>query len=339
MEPERRPRLGEGGARLRVRTRLRVERGGPLDAERGLFDGDDLAAPDWDPPPAPGPRAWSIEHGHVLADVEHLLLGVTVRAAGDLVVESTLRLEGHPLGALGERMARGGRAARALHGATNAASKQVHEVVDIFSNPEALRRFAGAVRRGGLSRQQKRTLLFLALLSSAWLWLLGQVALGLAGSRLADAWSVLWSLYFASLLTNLFVPVPIEAVALGASVAVGAPAVAVACGAGKAAGAWIVYALGPVLRRAMARQEARHALVRRILGAGQRSAARFGYLALGAMLAVPFSPFDIVPVYLFSIMGLRLKPFLAAVFLAFTLRVYVVAVFGGALLRAVRLAS
>lgn len=323
---------------MKVRTRLRVERGGPRDTERGLFDDDELAAPDWDPAAEPDDRVRVVDHGHVLADVEHLLLAVHVHAGAELLVDDVLRLEGHPFGALGDRLARGGPAARGMHDLTNATSKQVHEVVDIFSSPEALRRFAGAVRRGGLSRRQKRTLLFLVLLTSLWLWLVGLAVLGLTGSPRLDQWSVLWSLYLASLLTNLFVPIPIEPVALGASASVGALGAALACGAGKAVGAWIIYSLGPALRRGMARLEAGHPAARRILGAARRFTERFGYAALGVMIAVPFSPLDIVPVYLFSIMGLRLKPFLAAVFLGFALRVYVVAVFGGALLRALGVA-
>jgi hypothetical protein len=319
---------------MRLRTRLRVEHGGTLDRERGLFDGDALAPRAWGAAEDPGQQGFALDHGHVLADVEHLLLGFeVVLRGGEPEVRSTLRLEGHPLGRLGDRLAQGGRLARAAHRLTNAAGKQVHEVVDIFSSPVALRRFALAVRRGGLSRRQKRTLLFLVLLTSVWLWLVGLAGLSLAGSASLDEWSILWSLYFASLLTNLFLPVPIEAVALTASLSVGALGAALACGAGKAVGAWIIYSLGPVLRRAMARLEARSLLTRRILVGAQRFTARFGYLALLVMIAVPFSPLDIVPVYLFSVMGLRLKPFLAAIFLGFAARVYVVAVFGAALLR------
>jgi len=318
---------------MNIRTRLRVEHGGPRDLERGLFEGEELAPRAWEASVDPGEGTFVLDHGHVLADIEHLLLGLQVRVAQDEPdVEATLRLEGHPLGALGDRLARGGPAGRAVHRGTNAIGKQVHEVVDIFSSPATLAKFAQAVRRGGMSRRQKRTLLFLLLLTSLWLWLVGLAVLGLTGSSYADEWSVLFSLYFASLATNLFVPVPIEAVAFTASLSVGAAGAALACGAGKALGAWIIYTLGPTLRRGMARLEAQHLVVRRVLVGAQRFTVRFGYVALALMIAVPFSPLDIVPVYLFSIMGLRLKPFLAAIFVGFAARVYAVAVFGGALL-------
>jgi uncharacterized membrane protein YdjX (TVP38/TMEM64 family) len=329
---------GEGVPVLRVRVRLRVERGrkGPADdVERGLFEDGEPADAAWQATPFPDARTFVLEHGHILADLDHVLLQDQVQALPDaLLVTTTVRLEGHPLRRVGERLRRGGRAARFVASVTELAWKQSHEVTDIFSQPQARRAFAHAVRHPRLlTPRQQRALLFLVLLSSAWLWVVGLVGMAVLLPRLAVAWNVAFSLYFAALATNLFVPVPMEPVALAGAVAVGPWLAAASAGAGKAVGAWIIFSLGPALRRVMARLEARSALTRRVLGGAERFALRYGDVALGLMLAVPFSPFDIVPVYLFSTMGLRLGRFLLAVFAGFTLRLLAVTLLGAQVLR------
>lgn len=320
-----------------MRVRLRVEhgRGGEADdLERGLFEGDELAGNQWLATPFPPPGTFVAEHGHVLADLDHVLLQDQVGLEGRaLLVTSTVRLEGNPLRRVGARLERGGRAARALSTGAERLSKQVHEVADIFHDPVARAAFARAVRHPvSMTSRQQRALLSLVLLSSAWVWLVGLGVLALAAPRLAGPWNLLSLLYLHALGTNLFVPVPVEPVAVGAAAVAGTGPAVAAGGLGKMVGAWIIFTLGPTLRGAMARLEARSRAVRRFLAAAEGSARRFGYVALGLMLAVPFSPFDIVPVYLFSGMGLRLGPFLLAVFLGFAARLLIVVLLGSALL-------
>ncbi|HEV8361681.1 MAG TPA: VTT domain-containing protein [Candidatus Thermoplasmatota archaeon] len=321
---------------LRVRVRLRLERG-PRgereDWETGLLEGGESVPTSWVATPLPAPGEFRIEHGHILADREHLLLQDLVRVeGGQVVVTSTTRLEGHPLGATGERLHRLGHPGRAANRFADVVWKQYHEVVDIFSDPATRRDFARAVRHPQLlTPRMQRTLLFLVLLSTVWVWLVGLLGLALASPRLSVAWNVLFTLYFASMGTNLFLPIPVEPIALASVGTLGIWLVVLSSAAGKAAGAWIIYALGPALRAGVAKLEARSRLTRAFMARAERFARRFGYAALGLMLAVPFSPFDIVPVYLFSGMGLRLRPFLLAVFAGFALRLLAVLLLGQAL--------
>lgn len=320
-----------------MRAALRLERGqrGERDdVETGLLDSLGLEPTRWEPTPLPPPDAYVHEHGHVLADLEHLLLQDQVRLRdGGVEVVSTLRLEGHVMRSLAPHLHKAGPPGRTLHRGTDLAWKQAHEVADIFADPKARREFALAVRHPDrMTPRQQRALLFLVLTSSVWVWMVGAALLLELAPGLGAAWSLAFTLYFAALGTNLFLPIPMEPLALAAVGTLGTGVTVFASAAGKAAGAWIIYALGAALRRGVRRLEERSATTRRVMAAAERFARRFGYAALGAMLAVPFSPFDIVPVYLFSGLGLRLAPFLAAVFVGFGLRLLAVLWLGEALL-------
>lgn len=327
------------GDDIYVRLRLRVERGQKGewdDEETSLFDGDEPTRNAWVATPFPPAGAFVIEYGHILADVEHLLLQdqVFVGDAETIDLTSTVRLEGHPFHGFAGPLLKAGRVGHGVHRITNLVIKQAHEVVEIYQDPVQRRAFAHAVRHPHLlTPVMQRSLLFLVLLSSLWLWIAGLTILALVWPGIANAWNVAFSLYFASLATNLFVPIPVEPLALASTGTLGAVGVAVACGLGKMVGAWIIYTLGPVLRKAMAKLEAGSLTTRRVMDRASRFARRYGYAALGAMLAVPFSPFDIIPVYLFATLGLRVGPFLAAVFIGFGLRVFVVVALGDVLLR------
>lgn len=322
---------------LWVRLGLRVERGKKGewdDEETALFDGDDPEPTAWVATPLPQPGAYVIEYGHIMADVEHVLLQdqLLQRDDGMLLLTSTLRLEGHPFHQFAEPLLKAGPVGRGLHRAINLVVKQAHEVVEIYQDPKLRREFAHAVRHPHIMTPvQQRSLLFLVLLTSVWCWLLGLTILAVVTPGLAVAWNVLFSLYFAALSTNLFVPIPVEPLAVASVGTVGIAGSILACGFGKAVGAWIIYTLGPLLRKGMAKLEAKSAVTRRVMDKASVSAKRFGYAALGAMLAVPFSPFDIIPVYLFATLGLRVGPFLAAVFVGFSLRLFMVVALGEAL--------
>jgi uncharacterized membrane protein YdjX (TVP38/TMEM64 family) len=318
---------------LRTRTGLRIERGHKGerdDEERTLFDGDEQVAMGWVACVAPPPEAFVFEHGHIHADVEHLLLQDQVRVGPEgIEVTSTLRLEGHPLHSLAEHLHKGGRPGRAANRGINLFVKQAHEVVDIFEEPQGRAAFAHAIRHPHLlTPKMQRSLLFLVLLSSIWTWIVGLTVLAVAAPGLAEAWNLVFTLYFSSLLTNLFVPIPVEPIAIGAALVIGSVAACVAAGLGKMVGAWIIFILGRSLRKAMANLEAKSQTMRRVLAAAEGFGRRYGYVALGLMLAVPFSPFDIIPVYLFSTMELKPGPFLLAVFVGFTLRMLMVVLAG-----------
>lgn len=322
---------------LWVRVRLRVERGKKGvwdDEENGLFEGDEPEPTVWVATRFPPAGSYLIEYGHVMADVEHLLLQdqVLVLDDGRVQLTNTLRLEGHPFHGFAAPLLKAGPVGKGLHRAINLVVKQAHEVADIYQDPKLRREFAHAVRHPQLlTPVQQRSLLFLVLMSSVWCWLLGLTVLAVVTPNLAVAWNVLFTLYFAALGTNLFVPIPVEPLVVASVGSVGVAGAVLASGLGKAVGAWIIYTLGPVLRKAMANLEAKSAVTRRVMDKASAFAGRFGYAALGAMLAVPFSPFDIIPVYLFATLGLRVGPFLAAVFAGFSLRLLVVVLLGDVL--------
>jgi membrane protein DedA with SNARE-associated domain len=321
---------------LYIRTALRLERGRRGvrdDEERVLFDGERAPEQGWIATREPRSDAFVVEHGHIHADEEHVLLQEQFRVeAGRIVLSNTLRMEGHPLRSFAPAFRRS-RFGHPIHVATDLAVKQTHEVVDILADPVLRGKFARAiVHPDQLTRRMQRSLLFLVLLSSVWLWTLGTVILVIGFPAWTFPWNLAWSLFFASLGTNLFLPIPIEPVALAATGALGIPLAIISSAAGKAVGAWIIFMLGGPLRRGVSRLEGRSRVARAVMWRADRFARRFGYAALGLMLAVPFSPFDIIPVYLFSTLQLRLGPFLTAVFLGFALRLFTVLVLGGSLL-------
>jgi membrane protein DedA with SNARE-associated domain len=322
---------------LWVRIRLRIERGkrGEWDDEEtALFEGDEPEPTTWVATPLPKAGAYVVEYGHIMADVEHLLLQDQFLVVGEEQVQltSTIRLEGHPFHQYAEHLLKGGFAGRGAHRFLNLLVKQAHEVVDIYQDPKLRREFAHAVRHPKLlTPKQQRSLLFLVLLTSVWVWVAGLTVLAIVAPNASVGYNLLFTMYFAALSTNLFIPIPVEPLVLASVGSVGTVPAVLASGLGKAVGAWIIYTLGPVLRKGVAALEAKSPLTRKVMIRAEAFARRFGYAALGSMLALPFSPFDIIPVYLFSGLGLRLGPFLAAVFIGFSLRLFLVVLLGEAL--------
>lgn len=316
---------------VRVRVRLRVERGKKGVADDVERDLDEASR--WTASPRPGRGTFVHEHGHVLADLDHVLLQDQVRLEGDVVVEDTLRLEGHPLGRPGDWLRRRGRVGTAALRAVEVVWKQAHEVLDIFDDRANRERFRRALRRPEhMTPKMQRALLFLVLLSSLWAWLVGVTVLALTAPSLAGPWNLVFTCFASALSTTLLLPTPVEFIVVGAAAVLGAPLAVASAAAGKAVGAWIVFTLGHGLRQAVARVEAGSPATRRFMARAERFARRFGYAALGLLVAIPFSP-DVLPITLFSTMGLRLKPFLAAVALGYALRMAAV-VFVGDLLGA-----
>ena len=80
-----------------------------------------------------------------------------------------------------------------------------------------------------------------------------------------------------------------------------------------------MFYLGGAVRKKLRAWEKEHRLVGKFVEVTEKVAKKGSYVALGAMMAIPLFP-DTLPVYLFSVLGLRLLPFLVASFVGIAVR-------------------
>ncbi|HVL87565.1 MAG TPA: VTT domain-containing protein [Candidatus Thermoplasmatota archaeon] len=180
----------------------------------------------------------------------------------------------------------------------------------------------GAARRDKPSVPPRyvHALLLFALAGAAIAWALGAAVLLAMRPDFLGSWNVAWGIFAVALLTATVLPTPYEPtlIPLAREGVLGAAVGVTAAAAGIALGAAFVYFLGGALRQEMERWT-QHGIVRGFLEYSERFARRAGYPAFLILFSIPFFP-DTFLVYLFSLLGMRLKPFLVVCFVGGVVR-------------------
>lgn len=129
-------------------------------------------------------------------------------------------------------------------------------------------------------------------------------------------------LLYYGILTRLFLPTPLEVIVPGGARILGAPAAIFLAAAGATIGSWLLYLVGMKANQGIRAWMEKRGWGRRFWAWFQRTVPKFGYAMMGLILAIPFSPDAITA--LFAVMGLRLRWFLATIFLATSVRLSLV---------------
>lgn len=177
-----------------------------------------------------------------------------------------------------------------------------------------------------MHRRHKVALVLLVLLAGALLWGAGRVVLHLLGAPTA-AWDSAWTLAAGGFLGTAVLPfISYDPILFAVRDASGAPAAVLAASIGVTLGALVVWFIGGAVRGKLETWKTKAVWLRKVIGLLEKAARKGSYAALAVMAAIPFFP-DSIPVYLFSMMGLRLGPFLGAVFLGTLVRSTIIVVF------------
>lgn len=178
---------------------------------------------------------------------------------------------------------------------------------------------AGLREPGELPRRLKLALVLLAVLLALAAWGVGHAALAAWRPPAVRAWDLAWGLGLLAFATTAFLPGSYVAALLLVRDTSGQAVAVLAAATGAAAGALAVHFIGGALRARLDGAERRGRWFRRLVTWLERATRRFRYAALAVLSGIPLLP-DSLPVYLFSLLRLRLAPFLAAVFVGALLR-------------------
>lgn len=155
------------------------------------------------------------------------------------------------------------------------------------------------------------------------LWLSGTLLLRQLAPDAVRYWDLGWGVWAAAFLAMLLVPAPFEPALLAAQGTAEEVVAVLATALGLSMAAAVAYLVGDLFRSSARRYERRSRVVRAILGATRRIRGNWVYAFFGVLLAVP-GMIDSGVVYVFAILGLRLWPFLLAVFLSGVVRAILV---------------
>jgi uncharacterized membrane protein YdjX (TVP38/TMEM64 family) len=211
-----------------------------------------------------------------------------------------------------------GRALREVHRLTTR-RKAREAMADGLQDPESL------------PPRRKHALLLLAMGAAVLVWGVGSAILHVLDHPWTRPWDLAWWLGFVGFATTVALPIPFEPALFAANATSGIVVAVLASAAGKTLGAGVVYFLGGALRKQLDKWKAGHPWVAKFLDLTEKLAKKGTYVALGAMMAIPLFP-DTLPVYLFSLLGLRLGPFLVASFVGVAVRAAAVLLLGQAVL-------
>jgi membrane protein YqaA with SNARE-associated domain len=177
----------------------------------------------------------------------------------------------------------------------------------------------GGARPPGRVVAHKWGIIVGAHVAAAFVWLLGNLVLRWAAPDVVRPWDLGWAVWGAAFSAAVILPTFFEPALLLATTAAENVLAILAASLGVTMGSGIVYLLGDTARARFERMRARWRWLDRSLEWTEHLSRPWAYLALGALLAIP-GLVDSLALYIASLLGLRMWPFLATVFVATAVR-------------------
>lgn len=171
-----------------------------------------------------------------------------------------------------------------------------------------------------LTPERRRVLLFMTGVMLAASWFLAEIMIrftypeALAPKQMTDL------VFFYAIGTRVALPLPFEPIVIAAQGVLGFWPTVFISAVGAVVGSWILFVIGGEANKGLKRLFDEIPTLNRALQWSEKHAQRFGYVVLGVILAIPFSP-DTVPLVIFSLLNLRMRWFLLTVFLATIVRI------------------
>ena len=170
-----------------------------------------------------------------------------------------------------------------------------------------------------LTPRRRKAVFSILLWGSLFVWVTIGVVLAIVNRHALGTYQSVYSLFFYSLATSIFLPTPFEILLSNAREHLGIVWTVAVAAVAKTAGAWIVLMLGDKANEGLETLLEKRALLRKIFQAMERFAQKFGYFAVFVLFAIPFMS-DTAPLFVLAVLKMRKSIFLAVTFAAIVVR-------------------
>ena len=170
-----------------------------------------------------------------------------------------------------------------------------------------------------LTPRRRKAVFSILLWGSLAVWVAVGVVLFFVNRPALGTYESVYSLFFYSLATSIFLPTPFEILLRNAVGHLGVLWTVLVAAVAKTAGAWIVLMLGAKANEGLETMLEKHAVLRRIFEGMERFAQKYGYFAVFILFAIPFMS-DTAPLFVLAVLNMRKSVFLAVTFAAIVAR-------------------
>lgn len=170
----------------------------------------------------------------------------------------------------------------------------------------------------GLTQRRRIALLFLAFVVLGVAWAIMEILTYAFWRELLSFKHETDLLIFYGIGTRLFLPTPFEILLLRSASVIGAPTAILIASIGATVGSWILFIVGAQANKGIDKWMAKRGWTQRAWDWLGENAERFGYVLMGLILAIPFSPDAVTAI--FTVLGLQMRWFLLTIFLATIVR-------------------
>lgn len=190
----------------------------------------------------------------------------------------------------------------------------------LLSDPAQRRLLARSlVDESFLTPRRRKAVFSILLWGSLFVWATVGIILAIVNRDALGTYQSVYSLFFYSLATSIFLPTPFEILLSNARVALGVFWTVLVAAIAKTAGSWIVLMMGDKANEGLATLLEKKPLLKRIFQGLQRFAQKFGYFAVFLLFAIPFMS-DTAPLFILAVLKMRKSIFLAVTFAAIVAR-------------------
>ena len=170
-----------------------------------------------------------------------------------------------------------------------------------------------------LTPRRRKAVFSILLWGSMAIWVTVGLVLFFVNRPALGTYESVYSLFFYSLATSIFLPTPFEILLRNAVGHLGVLWTVVVAAVAKTAGAWIVLMLGAKANEGLETMLEKHAVLRKVFQGMERFAQKYGYFAVFLLFAIPFMS-DTAPLFILAVLKMRKSIFLAVTFAAIVVR-------------------
>lgn len=170
-----------------------------------------------------------------------------------------------------------------------------------------------------LTPRRRKAVFSILLWGSLLVWVTIGIVLAIVNRGALGTYQSVYSLFFYSLATSIFLPTPFEILLSNAREHLGVFWTVLVAAVAKTIGAWIVLMLGDKANEGLETLLEKRAFLRKIFQGMERFAQKYGYFAVFALFAIPFMS-DTAPLFVLAVLKMRKSIFLAVSFLAIVAR-------------------
>lgn len=170
-----------------------------------------------------------------------------------------------------------------------------------------------------LTPERRRVILFLSAITLVLAWAFAEIIISMTYPEAMPAKRSTDLIFGYAIATRVALPLPFEPILIGNYPILGLVPTILVAAMGAVVGSWLLFLIGSEANKGIKRLFEDNLVLDRALRFMERNAQKYGYVVLGVILSIPFSP-DTVPLVIFSLLNLRMRWFLLTVFVATIIR-------------------